>query len=222
MVRKRFLGVPLTFKIILLTIVSTFILIIFDKQIRPIIITIAGYQSRIIAVLAINESLSAELFANPQLYQNLISVERAEDGSIALLTANALLINEAKSTLTNVVAANLQNLRERQVAIPLGTVLGWQPLSGKGPMLRFSVLPASYVESDIITRVETAGINQTKNSVYIRFNVKVSAIIPGYTTTVDVQNDVLIADLLVVGNVPLYYGFVGNDNFAVQNSINSH
>ncbi len=123
------------------------------------------------------------------------------------------MINEAKANLTEVVAQSLEQMEKRTVSIPIGTILGWQLLAGKGPRLNFAVIPASYVESDIITHVQTAGINQTKNSIYMRFNVTVSAIIPGYTTSVDVQSDVLIADFLVVGETPIYYGGNGADNF---------
>ncbi len=191
----------------------TFLLIVLDNQIRPVIITIATYQSRVAAVLAINESVNSELSANPQLYQNLLSAEYDEDGNVSALNADALLINEAKANLTEVVAQSLGTLEEKVISLPLGTILGWQMLSGRGPRLEFYILPASYVESDIITKIETAGINQTKNSIYMRFEVTVSAIIPGYTTSVDVESDVLIADMLVVGKTPIYYGSGGAENF---------
>ncbi len=199
--------------------VFTFLLIMLDGQIRPIIITIANYQSRITAVLTINESVNAELQSNPQLYQNLLTASYDESGNVTALNANALLINEAKANLTEVVAKSLEGLREEKISIPLGTIFGWQLLSGKGPDIEFAVIPASYVESDIVTKIESAGINQTKNSIYMRFNVTVSAIIPGYTTSVDVENDVLIADVLVVGETPIYYGVngTGAENFVDQN-----
>ncbi len=187
--------------------------VLLDRQIRPVIITIADYQSRTTAVLSINESVTNELKENPQLYDNLLIPQYDNSGNLVSLSANTLLINDAKAKLTEVVANSLSVMEQRVVSIPIGTIFGWQLLSGKGPRLEFTVIPASYVESNIITNVETAGINQTKNSIYMRFNVTVSAIIPGYTTSVDVQNDVLIADYLVVGETPIYYGSSGAENF---------
>ncbi len=193
--------------------------ILLDRQIRPVIVTIADYQSRTTAVLAINESVTEELNNNPQLYNNLLLPQYDNSGELVSLTANTLLINEAKANLTEVVAGSLSKMEQRTVSIPIGTIFGWQLLAGKGPRLEFTVIPASYVESNIITHVETAGINQTKNSIYMRFNVTVSAIIPGYTTSVDVQNDVLIADYLVVGETPIYYGGSGVDNFIEPSNV---
>ncbi len=196
----------------LITVVVLFFILL-DSQIRPVIVTIANYQSHTSAVLAINESVTEELQNNPQLYDNLLVPQYNSDGEMVALNANTLLINEAKANLTEVVAESLQQMEERTVSIPIGTLFGWQLLAGMGPRLHFSVIPASYVESDIITHIETAGINQTKNSIYMRFNVTVSAIIPGYTSSVDVKNDVLIADFLVVGETPVYYGSNTVDNF---------
>ncbi len=193
--------------------------ILFDRQIRPIIVTIADSQSRTTAVLAINESVNEEIQQNPQLYNNLLIPQYDDAGELVALNANTMLINEAKANLTEVVAQSLELMEERFVSIPLGTIFGWQLLAGKGPRLDFAIIPASYVESNIITHVETAGINQTKNSIYMRFNVTVTAIIPGYTTSVDVQNDVLIADFLVVGETPIYYGGSGVDNFVEPHDV---
>ncbi len=199
--------------------IITILLILLDMQVRPIIVTIANNQSRITAVLAINEAVTDELNSSPELYTDLLMPQFDASGNMVALNANTLLINEAKANLTEVVARGLEGLEERTVSIPLGTVLGWQMLAGKGPRLQFSVIPTSYVESDIITKIETAGINQTKNSIYMRFSVTVSAIIPGYTTSIDVENDVLIADVLVVGDTPEYYGSANGENIIEPNDL---
>ncbi len=200
-------------------VIITGLLILLDAQIRPVIVTIADNQSRVTAVLAINEAVTNELNEHPELYSELLLPQFDSAGNMVSLNANTLLINEAKANLTEVVARGLQQMEERIVSIPLGTVLGWQMLSGQGPRLYFSVIPTSYVESDIITKIETAGINQTKNSIYMRFSVTVSAIIPGYTTSIDVQNDVLIADVLVVGDTPEYYGTTNGDDLVEPNDL---
>ncbi len=211
--KKRFYRIrSAIFTCVAMTLIVLFFVLL-DNQIRPVIVTIANYQSHTSAVLAINESVTEELQKNPQLYDNLLVPEYDNNGEMVALNANTLLINEAKANLTEVVAESLQGMEERTVSIPIGTLFGWQLLAGMGPRLHFSVIPASYVESDIITHIETAGINQTKSSIYMRFNVTVSAIIPGYTSSIDVQNDVLIADFLVVGETPIYYGGEGVDNF---------
>lgn len=72
-------------------------------------------------------------------------------------------------------------------------------------MIRFQIVPASFVESDITSTLEAAGINQTQHKILMQFKVEMSAIIPGYTTSVTVNTQVSIADTLIVGNVPQFY-----------------
>ena len=66
-------------------------------------------------------------------------------------------------------------------------------------------LPASFVESNITSTLESAGINQTQHKILMDFTVKMSAIIPGYTTSVEVNTQVSIADTLIIGAVPEFY-----------------
>ena len=48
-------------------------------------------------------------------------------------------------------------------------------------------------------------INQTQHRIFIRFTVEMSAILPGYSTSVTVENEVCIAQTLIVGKVPQFY-----------------
>ena len=99
----------------------------------------------------------------------------------------------------------LMSLENQDVAIPLGTLLGWQLLAGRGPEVHLQIVPASFVESNVVDTLETAGINQTQHRVCIRFTVEMSAILPGYSTSVDVTDEVCVAQTLIVGQVPEFY-----------------
>ena len=84
-------------------------------------------------------------------------------------------------------------------------LLGWQIMAGRGPDIPLQVVPASFVQSTIVDTLETAGINQTQHRIFIRFTVEMSAILPGYSTSVTVENEVCIAQTLIVGKVPQFY-----------------
>ena len=61
------------------------------------------------------------------------------------------------------------------------------------------------MESEIVDSLETAGINQTQHRIFIKFQVEMSAILPGYSTNVTVENQVCVAQTLIVGEVPQFY-----------------
>ena len=114
-------------------------------------------------------------------------------------------MNRMKARLTEAVSNRLMSLENQDVAIPLGTLLGWQLLAGRGPEVHLQIVPASFVESNVVDTLETAGINQTQHRVCIRFTVEMSAILPGYSTSVEVADEVCVAQTLIVGQVPEFY-----------------
>ena len=129
---------------------------------------------------------------------------------VTSVQTDAAAINRVKSQLTNAVSTRLAMMELEEVEIPIGTLLGWQIFAGRGPTIRFQVVPASFVESNITSTLESAGINQTQHKILMDFTVEMSAIIPGYTTSVEVNTQVSIADTLIIGAVPQFYAAGGS------------
>ncbi len=178
---------------------------VLDNQLRPVITTMAQYQCRVVSVLAMNEAVMEELDQNTELAKNLVQVKRNENGIVTSIEVNSAELNQLKARLTQAVSNRLLAVERQDIHIPLGTLLGWQLIAGRGPDISLQVLPASFVESTTVDRLETAGINQTQHRIFIRFSVQMSAILPGYSTSVTVENEVCVAQTLVVGQVPQVY-----------------
>lgn len=182
---------------------------IFDSRLRPVITTMAQYQCRIVSVMAMNEAVMEELDRLPASERPLVTVEKAPDGSVSAIEIDSAEVNRLKARLTDAVTNRLLCIPNQEIGIPLGTLLGWQIMAGRGPEVPLQVVPASFVESTIVDSLETAGINQTQHRIFIRFTVDMSAILPGYTTGVTVENDVCVAQTLIVGEVPQFYASGG-------------
>ena len=186
-------------------VIISFLIYTLDGQLRPIIKTYAEYQSRITSVLTINEAVMEELEKEGVGYDQLVEISRKEDGSVASIQANSLAINRLQANLTQAVSERLKLLNAGNVGVPLGTVLGLQFFSGRGPVIHFRIQPASYVQSEIVNRLESAGINQTQHRIFIRLKVDMVAILPGFSTSTTVENEVCIAQTLIIGAVPETY-----------------
>ena len=171
---------------------------VLDNRLRPVITTMAQYQCRVVSVLAMNEAVMEELNEVQDIEQALVEVDKAPDGTVSAIEINSVEVNRLKTRLTDAVA-------NRLLSVPLGTLLGWQIMAGRGPDIPLQVVPASFVQSTIVDTLETAGINQTQHRIFIRFTVEMSAILPGYSTSVTVENEVCIAQTLIVGKVPQFY-----------------
>ncbi len=178
---------------------------VLDNRLRPVVTTMAQYQCRVVSVLAINEAVMEELGSIPESERSLVTVEKAPDGTVSAIEIDSVEMNRLKTRLTNAVANRLLSIPKQDVSIPLGTLLGWQIMAGRGPDIPLQVVPTSFVQSAIVDSLETAGINQTQHRVLIRFTVEMSAILPGYSTDVTVENEVCVAQTLIVGKVPQVY-----------------
>ena len=53
----------------------------------------------------------------------------------------------------------------------------------------------------------SAGINQTKHQVLLNIDVSVSILLPGFTTATKVSNSVVVAETIIVGDVPATYTY---------------
>ncbi len=183
--------------------ILTFLFLYFiDMQIKVILKDIAEYQAKVYAVQAINDSLNEELEDSHYDYTSLVNVEVGENGVVSSIQTNMLEINRLSSNLTSTVSTQVAELQSQSVDIPLGTLLGWQIFSGKGPDIKFEILPIGFVESKLFHTFETAGINQTVHQVQLEFIADILVVIPGYSAPATVSTDICLAETVIVGLVP--------------------
>ena len=66
------------------------------------------------------------------------------------------------------------------------------------------------VETELVSQFSHAGINQTLHRIYLNVNCKVTILTPFDTIEQSITNQVLIAEAVIVGEVPsTYYNLSG-------------
>ena len=86
-------------KAILLIVLFFVLIIMIDRQIRPIIESITTNQARIQSVDTINTAVAKELKENSVSYNDLITVERNDSGEVLAITTNMVKMNELKAII---------------------------------------------------------------------------------------------------------------------------
>ncbi|MBC8577139.1 sporulation protein YunB [Yanshouia hominis] len=173
-----------------------------DAHIRPVIQSMAAYQAKVYATRILNEAVEAQLAGESPSYRELVSLSTGDDGKINAVQTDVVRLNLLKAALTNAAADRLEELEQQTVLVPLGTLLGWQVLSGRGPLMEFRLVPAGYVRSSLSHRFDAAGINQTRHQIMLRLDASIIAVLPGYTTSTEVSTDFLLAETVIVGTSP--------------------
>ena len=173
-----------------------------DAHIRPVIQSMAAYQAKVYATRILNEAVEAQLAGESPSYRELVSLSTGDDSKINAVQTDVVRLNLLKAALTNAATDRLEELEQQTVLVPLGTLLGWQVLSGRGPLVEFRLVPAGYVRSSLSHRFDAAGINQTRHQIMLRLDASIIAVLPGYTTSTEVSTDFLLAETVIVGTSP--------------------
>ena len=173
-----------------------------DHHIRPMIKTMAASQAKVFATRAINQAVNEQLALGEIPYDSLVKVTLDNNGKVTSVQTDMVKLNLLKSSMTNAASEQLTLLQSQTVRIPLGTLLGMQILSGRGPRIEFKIVPAGFVNSQLVHRFDTAGINQTRHQIVLELIANISAVLPGYSAASQVTSSLILAETVIVGVSP--------------------
>lgn len=192
---------------LILVIVLVFTLIAYyyiEVSIRPTLATICEVQAKVIATRIINETVRNELNKD-SVKDQILMPSYDNQGKINMIRTDAMVMNTISNSIAKNVQQKISDLENQAFSIPLFTALDSQLMAGKGPKLHFTILPQGSVLVDFITEFEESGINQTRYKIYITTEVDMRVISPVATNSTTVKNNMLIAEIVIVGDVPDSY-----------------
>ncbi len=138
-------------------------------------------------------------------YQDLILLEKNEEGNINAVLSNTVAVNRMKSAITSDVSKELGRLDRWALSVPLGTLTGSAFMSGWGPNIPITVAPNGRIFAELKSEFESAAINQTIHRLVLETKLDVGLLLPSATTSTTVVTQVPIAETIIVGNVPSSY-----------------
>lgn len=179
-----------------------------DLSFRPIIEKVNAYECHNTLTAAINSAVLGELERQNTDYSALVTLTQNNDGEVISVQSNALGINKLKTGISERIEREMERLPYVDIEIPIGTLTGLQLLHGKGLCLGMTMHPIGSAVTNIISEFTDAGINQTRHRIIIEITAGADAVIPGYSTRVEVKTTVVAAETIIVGRVPDAYTHV--------------
>jgi len=156
--------------------------------------------------MAVNNAIHARLLDGSLAYTELIHLEKDASGHITALTTDMVQVNTLQTMITNEVLAQVSQLEETRMRIPLGNLFGGSLLSGRGPGIRFRVVTLGMPSATFSNEFITAGINQTKHQIMLDFSIQISILVPGHEGQETITTQMLVAETIIVGDVPNAFG----------------
>ena len=137
----------------------------------------------------------------------LITFEKDSSGKVSALRSNMPEFNRLQSLISDAVLDRLSEMTSSDLAIPLGSLTGSNLLAGRGPYIHVRTQSVGSATAKLRNALTAAGINQTKHQVLLDVEVYVTVLLPGFATSVKVNNELCVAETVIVGNVPQTYTY---------------
>jgi len=154
-------------------------------------------------------------------YNDLVLVTKDKEDNISMVKSNVILINILASDIAYKIQEDLEKLEKESISIPMGTILGSRILSGFGPDIKVKIVPMGNVVTNFKSEFQSAGINQTIHKLYLIVSCEVSILTPYHTLDTVIENQVLFAENVIVGEVPeSYYNLEGLNKDDVLEVVN--
>lgn len=154
--------------------------------------------------LCVNDTINRTLSGRDYGYDYFVTIDRDESGAVTAIKANMARINALSSELlSDIVEA--ADKGELSLSIPLGNILGSSLLLGKGPDIPVDITLLTSSRVDFKNELSAAGINQTKHEMKLDVVVDIDVVLPWRTVSTQVVTEILIAETVIVGEVPQTY-----------------
>lgn len=200
--KRRLLIVVWSFVLIILLIIGMFLL--FDANIRPVVIALVSARTQAMAARYINDAANETLYSGLE-FDDLVRISTGELGRVSYVQADAVAINRIGVSVAQRAQSRMEEELVRYVDIPLGSFVGGQLLSGRGPNVRISTLPVGISYTRYKSEFIAAGINQTRHRIFLEIVTQVRVVIPPSSEMVTANNEILVAETIIIGDVPQSY-----------------
>ncbi|RLQ94235.1 sporulation protein YunB [Falsibacillus albus] len=211
-------------------------LVVINKNIEPILMSIAETKATQFGSQAINDAISKKISENIDIDKLIVTRGSGDDLSYSF---NPQIYNRVISEATTRVQKYLDLMENGEIDdledlyrdinidyeeskqqhgivyyVPLGMATKQTLFSNLGPKIPVKLEILGAVTSNVETKIVETGINNTYLEVYINVKIQMNVIIPLRSKPIEISNSVKIGDLFHPGKVPLYYnGGGGKDNF---------
>lgn len=193
----------------------------FLVRMQPLLTKLSESKAESVTLKIIHEQVNVFLQSQTISYDSLITIGYHDNGAISYVATDMAKLNGFKSQIAAGIQTCFDTYDFGTIAIPLGTVVGGTYFVGRGPAFRFRVDMSCTVECTFQNLFDDAGINQTRHQIMMQITATTFAIARFCKTSSTVSTNFVIAETVIVGEVPQYYTNV-EDSQNVQEDINNY
>ena len=164
-------------------------------------------QTRVINATSdlINDAIDKQIETGNIRYDRIVYFEKDLEGRITALKTNMSEVNRLKTDILNLINDEIMAIDATDLGIPLGSLILPEIFSGRGPGIPVQVLAIRNSDASFTSHFTQAGINQTLQQLTMDVVVDVAVLVLGRTKSFTVSSQVVVAETIIVGQVPNTY-----------------
>ncbi len=150
----------------------------------------------------INDAVAEQISKGNIAYDRIVYFEKDLNGRITALKTNIGEVNTLKTETLNIINDEILDSESFDIGIPIGSLLLPEFLSGRGPKIPVEILSVRNSDATFESNFTHAGINQTMHQLNMCVLVDVAVLVLGRTVNFTVSSQVVVAETIIVGDVP--------------------
>ena len=159
----------------------------------------------------INDAILRQIMEGQIQYDRIVYFEKDLNGRITALKTNMAEVNRLKTETLNLINDKIMAQDSTSLGVSLGSIILPEFFSGKGPQIPVRILAIRNSDANFQSEFTEAGINQTLQQLRMDVIVDVTILVLGQTETFTVSSQMVVAETIIVGDVPATYLQTGGD-----------
>ena len=189
---------------LLLLLISAMFIRWLNKKLDVIVSDIVEEELKNRITKIINESIYESMSLGD--YKNIMTLSESGEGKVRSLLIDSVKVNMLRADVSRRISEKLDKLSKYDVYVDISNVFDDVIIFGKSQYyFTADVVPVGGIETAVKSDFCSAGINQTNYKMNMEVTVGITAVMLISTVTIDVDTNVSIAEMLIVGDVPTLY-----------------
>lgn len=201
--RKKRNRIRLFWLILALVVLAVFLVI--RIRLFPLVRDMAVSRVTNEASNVINYAIDEQIKNGSVDYDNMVLLEKDATGNVTALKTNMGEVNRLKTQVLDIVNEEILDLAVDQIGVPIGNLVMPEFFSGRGFYLPVKVISIRSSDAEFQNQFSQAGINQTLHQILMNVGITMTVLTPAGTENITITSQVVIAETVIVGNVPNSY-----------------
>ena len=198
-----------------LALLAVAVLLVLRTKYRKVLTELAQTQVKNVTSDLINDAVDREIAEGTIQYDRLVYFEKDLEGRITALKTNMGEINRLKTETLSLINQEILDMDSSALGVPIGSLVLPEVFAGRGFSIPIEILAIRNSDASFSSSFSQAGINQTLQQMKMDVFVDVTVLILGSTESFTVTSQVVVAETVIVGQVPNTYLQTGG-NYGTQ------